>query len=83
MKEFVHYEKRHYLIKYLIQILKVIWWFHPGIWILENEISRLETEQQDEKNLSDYVKLAEIGENLEKLQTQLETAYKEWESLAE
>ena len=50
---------------------------------LEAEISLLETEQQREENLSDYVKLAEIGENLEKLQLELEQAYNEWESLAE
>ncbi len=50
---------------------------------LEEEISKLEAEQTSEVNLSDYVKLAEIGEKLEKLQQELETAYSEWESLAE
>ena len=35
-----------------------------------------------EENLSDYVKLAEIGEKLEVLQAELETAYTEWEELA-
>ncbi len=53
------------------------------IALLEAEISRLETEQQCPENLSDYVKLAEIGEKLENLQAELETAYTEWESLAE
>ncbi len=50
---------------------------------LEEEIARLESEQRLEENISDYVKLAEIGENLEKLQNELETAYSEWEGLAE
>jgi len=53
------------------------------IALLEAEIALLESEQQSEENLSDYVKLAEIGENIEKLQKELETAYSEWESLAE
>ncbi len=50
---------------------------------LEEEIGNLEAEQQSEENLSDYVKLAEIGERLETLQAELETAYTEWEELAE
>ncbi len=50
---------------------------------LEEEISNLEAEQQSEENLSDYVKLAEIGERLEALQAELEIAYSEWEELAE
>jgi ATP-binding cassette subfamily F protein 3 len=50
---------------------------------LEEEISNLGAEQQSEENLSDYVKLAEIGERLETLQAELETAYNEWEELAE
>lgn len=50
---------------------------------LEEEIGNLEAEQQSEENLSDYVKLAEIGERLEALQAELETAYNEWEELAE
>ena len=50
---------------------------------LEEEIGNLEAEQQSEENLSDYVKLAEIGERLESLQAELETAYTEWEELAE
>ncbi len=50
---------------------------------LEEEIENLQAEQQADENLSDYVKLAEIGEKLEQLQTELETAYSEWESLAE
>ena len=50
---------------------------------LEEEIGNLEAEQQSEENLSDYVKLAEIGERLETLQAELETAYSEWEELAE
>ena len=49
---------------------------------LEEEIGILEAEQQSEENLSDYVKLAEIGEKLEVLQAELETAYTEWEELA-
>ncbi|MBR6533220.1 MAG: ABC-F family ATP-binding cassette domain-containing protein [Clostridia bacterium] len=53
------------------------------IALLENEISLLEDEQQKDENLSDYVKLAEIGERLEKLQLELETAYGEWEELVE
>ncbi len=53
------------------------------IALLENEISLLEAEQCLEDNLSDYVKLAEIGERLEKLQLKLETAYGEWEDLVE
>ena len=50
---------------------------------LEQEITALETEQAKEENLSDYVKLAEIGERLEALQAELETAFAEWEELAE
>ena len=50
---------------------------------LEEEIAALETEQQLEENLSDYQKLAEIGESLEALQLELEQAYSEWETLAE
>ena len=50
---------------------------------LEEEIANLEAEQQSEENLSDYVKLAEIGEKLETLQAELETAFSEWEELAE
>ncbi|MBE6776666.1 MAG: ABC-F family ATP-binding cassette domain-containing protein [Ruminococcaceae bacterium] len=50
---------------------------------LESEIENLQAEQTDDANLSDYVKLAEIGEKLEKLQQDLETAYSEWEQLAE
>ena len=52
------------------------------IALLEQEIAELEAEQTDEANLSDYIKLAEIGEKLEKLQQELETAYGEWEQLA-
>lgn len=50
---------------------------------LEAEISALEKEQTSEENLSDYVKLAEIGERLEVLQEELEKAYNDWESLAD
>lgn len=50
---------------------------------LEQEIALLQSEQQCEENLSDYVKLAELGERLEALQTDLETAYGEWEELAD
>ncbi len=50
---------------------------------LEDEISLLESEQIREENISDYVKLAEIGEKLEVLQQELEAAYSEWEELAE
>ncbi|MBR4100021.1 MAG: ABC-F family ATP-binding cassette domain-containing protein [Clostridia bacterium] len=50
---------------------------------LEAEISALESEQTSEENLSDYVKLAEIGERLEVLQEELEKAYNDWESLAD
>lgn len=53
------------------------------IALLEEEILVLQSEQSDEANLSDYVKLAEIGEKLENLQQDLETAYSEWEQLAE
>jgi len=50
---------------------------------LEEEISNLENEQASEENLSDYVKLAQIGERLEVLQAELDEAYNEWESLAD
>ncbi len=50
---------------------------------LEAEISALEKEQTSEENLSDYIKLAEIGERLEVLQEELEKAYNDWESLAD
>ena len=50
---------------------------------LEAEISALEKEQTSEENLSDYVKLAEIGEKLQNLQAELDEAYTEWETLAE
>ncbi len=53
------------------------------IALLEEEISALEIEQTSEENLSDYVKLAQIGEKLEALQAELENAYNEWESLAD
>lgn len=50
---------------------------------LELKISNLQSEQQTEENLCDYVKLGEIGEEIEKLQLQLENVYTEWEKLAE
>ncbi len=50
---------------------------------LEQEIALLENEQTREENLSDYVKLAEIGEKLEVLQQELEVAFSDWEELAE
>ncbi len=53
------------------------------IAMLEEQILNLEAEQSSESNLSDYVKLAEIGGQLEKLQAELEVAYSEWEELAE
>ncbi len=48
---------------------------------LELTVSRLEAELELEENLSDYVKLSEITEQLNSAQEELLIAYEEWEKL--
>ena len=50
---------------------------------IEERIGELEKEQQAEENISDYIKLSEITEELSALQESLKTAYEEWEKLNE
>ena len=51
------------------------------ITLLEQEAAELEAEAVKEENISDYLKLSEITENLEAKQEKLINAYDEWEKL--
>ncbi|MBQ8203561.1 MAG: ABC-F family ATP-binding cassette domain-containing protein [Clostridia bacterium] len=50
---------------------------------IEGEIENQKAELEREENLSDYVKLSEIGEKIEALEAELLEALTEWENLAE
>ena len=50
---------------------------------LESKIEELKAEIEREENLSDYIKLSELGSEIEKLETELLEALEEWENLAE
>ena len=50
---------------------------------LESKIEELKAEIEREENLSDYIKLSELGSEIEKLETELLEALNEWENLAE
>lgn len=40
LHEQIHWEKHHVLLQLIIKLLKIIWWFHLGIWVLEREVSK-------------------------------------------
>ncbi len=48
---------------------------------LEQKVSELEAELEHEENISDYLKLSEISEQLNLTQEELLIAYEEWEKL--
>ena len=50
---------------------------------LEQQIEELKSEIEREENLSDYLKLSELGKEIETLETELLEALEEWEKLAE
>ena len=50
---------------------------------LESKIEELKAEIEREENLSDYVKLSELGTEIETLEEELLEALEEWEKLAE
>jgi predicted transcriptional regulator len=49
---------------------------------LEEEISKTQEELSKEDVVSDYIKLSELQEVLEKLETELEKTFEEWEKLS-
>ncbi|MBR2714787.1 MAG: ABC-F family ATP-binding cassette domain-containing protein [Ruminococcus sp.] len=53
------------------------------IALLEEEIESLNQQMNDESVISDYEKLSEITENLEKAQSQLDECYELWTELSE
>ena len=52
------------------------------IAFLEEEISKTQEELSKEDVVSDYIKLSELQEVLEKLETELEKTFEEWEELS-
>ena len=47
----------------------------------ESEKNQIEKQMQDEENCTDYLKLKELQENLQKLNEEIENKMEEWESL--
>ena len=48
---------------------------------IESEKKQIEEQMQDEENCTDYLKLKELQENLQKLNEEIENKMEEWESL--
>ena len=78
LHEQVHCKKHHVLLQLVIKLLKITWWFHPGIWILEHEVSKelefycdeILTEEKD-VSLKEYAELMLLTQSGLKMEYQL------------
>ena len=78
LHERVHWKKHHVLLQLVIKLLKITWWFHPGIWILEHEVSKelefycdeILTEEKD-VSLKEYAELMLLTQSGLKMEYQL------------